>query len=180
MGRAAGVSRLRLVALIHGCTRHRRMHTHLIVQHSPGQAVDRAAARLAERGASLDESSRSANRFRSAFLCFVPHDHYGLGWDRSLGRIGPGLKPIEVVGANDVQDRAKKTCEYQFRYTIKTDTLSSKTRLTVRTEWWVLKAQRCKHHGDPTMAEMKCEYRYRGTPPQADIEGHIYGLLRGL
>ena len=44
--------------------------------------------------------------------------------DRSLGRIGPGLKPIEVVGANDVQDRAKKTCEYQFRYTIKTDTLA--------------------------------------------------------
>ena len=73
-------------------------HQALNVRHTPTDAIERAEARLKERGIPLDPSARGMTRLRTPIVCFREAGKRGFDWDRAFGEIGPGPKKLRLSG----------------------------------------------------------------------------------
>lgn len=158
---------------------------------SPGDAINAAAARLAERNITLDPAGRRPTRLRTAHFCYTPPDQQGQHWDRSFLDTRPGPVGFSIEGPMTVQDAARRDCPDLFQADIiaqpsadSADPDRPETSLHVEIAWWRLHNPKCAPIGDPLLGQMRCDYTYRGsTGPEGlggDAEGFFYGLLKGL
>jgi hypothetical protein len=147
---------------------------------SPEQAITKAKARLRTRGIPLDLANGSHRHFRTVMVCFVDADRFGFSWDRAFGHVGRGPITFAVVGPDEKQQAARKTCPYQFRVTIRVENLDEGSRLTTDVGWWRLTALECRQETGNLLGNQHCRYAYRGSRAPRDVKGFIYGLLRSL